>query len=144
MTAEDAATEGAAPEIEFEEGRFGRLAAIRLKPNEDLVEGIEAAAAQAGIACGVVRAAVGSLVDAALGYGSGEETGVTTVEGPGIEILTLAGELRPDETGHPRAFLQGTISDTDAKVYGGIFLPGGNPICITLELVLQEWIPEAT
>ena len=61
-----------------------------------------------------------------------------------IEILTLAGELRPDETGHPRAFLQGTISDTDAKVYGGIFLPGGNPICITLELVLQEWIPEAT
>ncbi len=133
----------AAFEAEFEDGRFGRLAAIRLKPNQDLVEGVEGAAAEAGIACGVVRAAVGSLVDAALGYGEGEGASVVTVEGPGIEILTLAGELRPDAEGRPRAFLQGTISDSDAKVYGGEFLRGANPICITLELVLQEWIPDS-
>lgn len=131
------------PEMELEPGRFGRLAAIRLKPNQDLVEGVEAAAAEAGITSGVVRAAVGSLVDAALGYGEGEGASVVTVEGPGIEILTLAGELRPDESGRPRAFLQGTVSDSDARVYGGTFLRGGNPICITLELILQEWIPEA-
>lgn len=135
---------GADIEADFEDGRFGRLAVVRLKPNQDLVEGIEAAAAEAGIACGVVRAAVGSLVDAALGYGEAENTSIITVEGPGIEILTLAGELRPDENGRARALLQGTISDADAKVYGGTFLRGANPICITLELVLQEWIPEAS
>lgn len=135
---------GADIEADFEDGRFGRLAVVRLKPNQDLVEGIEAAAAEAGIACGVVRAAVGSLVDAALGYGEAENTSIVTVEGPGIEILTLAGELRPDENGRAQALLQGTISDADAKVYGGTFLRGANPICITLELVLQEWIPEAS
>ena len=135
---------GADIEADFEDGRFGRLAVVRLKPNQDLVEGIEAAAAEAGIASGVVRAAVGSLVDAALGYGEAENTSIITVEGPGIEILTLAGELRPDENGRARALLQGTISDADAKVYGGTFLRGANPICITLELVLQEWIPEAS
>lgn len=135
---------GAEFEAEFEDGRFGRLAVVRLKPDQDLVEGIEAAAMEAGIAYGVVRAAVGSLVDAALGYGEAEDASIVTVEGPGIEILTLAGELRPDENGQARALLQGTISDADAKVYGGTFLRGANPICITLELVLQEWVPEAS
>ena len=135
---------GADFEAEFEDGRFGRLAVVRLKPDQDLVEGIEAAAMEAGIAYGVVRAAVGSLVDAALGSGEAEDASIVTVEGPGIEILTLAGELRPDENGQARALLQGTISDADAKVYGGTFLRGANPICITLELVLQEWVPEAS
>ena len=64
------------------------------------------------------------------------------MEGPGIEILTLGGEVRPDDTGRPRAHLTGTISDAGAQVYGGTFLRGQNTICITLELVLQEWIPE--
>ena len=41
----------------------------------------------------------------------------------------------------PRADLRGTISDSEARVYGGAFVVGANPICITLELVLQEWLP---
>jgi predicted DNA-binding protein with PD1-like motif len=129
-------------EVLFEPGRYGRIVVIRLKPNQDLVEGVELAAAEAGLSHAMVRSAVGSLVDGALGYGAGETAAVTTVEGPGVEILTLCGEIRPDEEGHPCALLQGTISDSDAKVYGGTFLRGANPICITLELVLQEWLPE--
>jgi predicted DNA-binding protein with PD1-like motif len=116
----------------IEEGRLGRVAVLRLKPNEDLVGGVEAAAAAQGFRHAVVRTAVGSLVDAALGYGEGRRTVVT---GPGIEILTLAGEIRDG-----RADLRGTISDSAARVYGGRFLKGANPICITLELVLQEWV----
>ncbi|SMF45477.1 Predicted DNA-binding protein with PD1-like DNA-binding motif [Tistlia consotensis] len=126
----------------FEAGRPGRLVAIRLKPNQDLVEGIELAAAEAGLGYATVRSAVGSLVDAALGYGADEHAGVTTVEGPGIEILTLSGELRADREGRPRAHLQGTVADGDAVLYGGRFVRGANPIGITLELVLQEWLPE--
>ncbi len=129
-------------ETVFETGRLGRIALIRLKPNQDLVEGVEAACAEAGLAYAMVRSAVGSLVDGVLGYGAGDSRGLVTVAGPGIEILTLGGEVRPDGDGRPRAHLAGTISDSDARVYGGTFLRGQNTICITLELVLQEWIPE--
>lgn len=125
-----------------EAGHYGRMLVIRLKPNEDLVEAVEAAARELRVGRAVVRSAVGSLVDAALGYGQGDSKSVTTIEGPGIEILTLSGEIRPDADGRPRASLRGTVSDSDAKVYGGLFLRGANPICITLELVLQEWIPD--
>lgn len=121
----------------FEEGRFGRIAVVRLRPNEDLVTAVEAACREHGLVHAVVRSAVGSLVDAVLEFGDK----VIEVPGPGIEILTLAGELRPDASGRPEANLRGTIADGQAKVYGGRFQRAANPICITLELVLQEWIP---
>jgi len=121
----------------FEEGRLGRIAVVRLRPNEDLVTAVEAACREHGLAHAVVRSAVGSLVDALLEAG---ET-ATPVPGPGIEILTLAGEVRPGADGSPHADLRGTIADGRARVYGGRFRRGENPICITLELVLQEWLP---
>lgn len=118
----------------IQQGRLGRVAVIRLKPNQDLIEGVEAAAAAEGLRDAVVRTAVGSLVDAALTYGEGRRLDVA---GPGVEILTLSGGLA-----NGVADLRGTISDSSARVYGGRFLRGGNPICITLELVLQEWVAE--
>lgn len=123
----------------FEAGRLGRIAVLRLRPNEDLVTAVETACREHGLAHAVVRSAVGSLVDAVL------EAGDRSLEiaGPGIEILTLAGEVRPDAAGHPRADLRGTIADGKARVYGGRFRRGANPICITLELVLQEWLPDS-
>ncbi|GAB4225221.1 MAG: DNA-binding protein [Kiloniellaceae bacterium] len=121
----------------FEEGRLGRLAVVRIRPNEDLVTAVETACREHGLTHAVVRSAVGSLVDAVLE--AGEK--VIQVPGPGIEILTLAGEVRPDASGAPQAELRGTIADGKAQVYGGRFRRGANPICITLELVLQEWLP---
>ncbi|MCR9255913.1 MAG: DNA-binding protein [Alphaproteobacteria bacterium] len=102
---------------------------VRLKPNEDLVTGVEAACREAGVARALVRSGVGSLVDAALSYGEGKRVDVT---GPGIEILTLIGEIRDGE-----AHLTGTIADQEANIFGGRFVPDANPICITLELVLE-------
>ncbi|MGF1628730.1 MAG: PPC domain-containing DNA-binding protein [Kiloniellaceae bacterium] len=121
----------------FEEGRLGRIAVVRLRPNEDLVTAVEAACRDHGLRHAIVRSAVGSLVDAVL------EAGDLTQEvaGPGIEILTLAGEVRSDAADLPQADLRGTIADGKARVFGGRFRRGGNPICITLELVLQEWLP---
>ncbi|WP_246116708.1 PPC domain-containing DNA-binding protein [Denitrobaculum tricleocarpae] len=131
----------------IERGSFGRSAVIRLRPNEDLIEGVEQACLESGISHAVVRSAVGSLVDAVLAYGVGPKASQgdenTIVEkGPGVEILTLTGELAPGEDGRPKADLRGTISTPDARVLGGRFLPGRNSICITLELVIQEWLPE--
>ncbi|GAB5467254.1 MAG: DNA-binding protein [Rhodospirillales bacterium] len=123
--------------ISVEEGQLGRIAVVRIKPNEDLCRAVAAAADAEGFTRAYVRGAVGSLVDAALGYGDGHRRDVA---GPGVEILTLGGEVRPDADGRPEAFLTGTVSDSEAHVYGGRFLPDANPICITLELVLQEWL----
>ncbi len=121
----------------FEEGKLGRIAVVRLRPNEDLVTAVETACREHGLRHAVVRSAVGSLVDAVLEAGER----VIQVPGPGIEVLTLAGEVRPAADGTPRAELRGTIADGKAQVYGGRFRRGANPICITLELVLQEWLP---
>jgi uncharacterized protein len=121
----------------IEAGRLGRIAVIRLRPNEDLVGAVEAVCREHGLDHAIVRSGVGSLVDAVL------ESGETALKipGPGIEILTLAGEVRPDSEGNLRADLRGTVADGNAKVFGGRFRRGENPICITLELVLQEWVP---
>lgn len=129
--------------VSIDKGAFGRSAVIRLRPNEDLVEGVEQACAENGIDRAVVRSAVGSLVDAVLSFGSGDAETTVSAEGPGVEILTLTGEIAPGEDGRPEANLRGTISTPDARVLGGRFLPGRNSICITLELVLQEWLPES-
>ena len=129
--------------VSIEEGAFGRYAVIRLRPNEDLVEGIEQACAENGIERAVVRSAVGSLIDAVMTFGSGATEQTVSAEGPGVEILTLSGEIAPGADGRPQADLRGTISTPDARVLGGRFLPGHNSICITLELVLQEWLPES-
>lgn len=129
-------------EVSIERGAFGRSAVIRLRPNEDLVEGLEQACAENGIHHAVVRSAVGSLVDAVLAFGTGNSDQTVSAEGPGVEILTLSGEISPGDEGRPKANLRGTISTPDARVLGGRFLPGRNSICITLELVLQEWLPE--
>lgn len=126
-----------------ERGAYGRMLLARVRPNVDLVTGVERLCATHGIRHAVVRSAVGSLVDAALGYGEGDSMTLITVEGPGIEILSLGGEVRPGEDGKPVATMRGTISDSDASIYGGEFVRGGNPICITLEIALQEWIPDS-
>ncbi|NIA70862.1 DNA-binding protein [Pelagibius litoralis] len=121
----------------FEEGRLERIAVVRIRPNEDLVTAVEAACREHGLQHAIVRSAVGSLVDAVLEAGDR----VIEVAGPGIEILTLNGELRSGADGEVVADLRGTIADGKAQVYGGRFRRGENPICITLELVLQEWVP---
>ncbi len=124
-----------------ESGQLGRMALIRLRPNLDLVQAVEQASTELGFSHAVVRSAVGSLVDATLSYGSGNGHREVTVQGPGVEILTLVGELRPGPDGQPQAQLQGTVADPQMRVLGGRFVRGKNSICITLELVLQEWLP---
>lgn len=128
------------PDMTFETGSLGRIAVVRIRPNEDLVTAVEAACREHRLAQAIVRTAVGSLVDCVL------EAGERTVEivGPGIEILTLTGEVRSERGGNPEADLRGAIADGQARVYGGRFKRNANPVCITVELVLQEWVPAET
>ncbi len=122
----------------LEPGRLGRLCTVRLRPNQDLAEGIEALCREMDLSHAVVRAAVGSLNDAVFEAGGRE----LKVAGPGLEIILLSGEITSDTKGAPRANLFGAVCDAEGQVTGGRFLPGRNIICITLELLLQEWLPD--
>jgi uncharacterized protein len=87
-----------------------------------------------------VRGALGSLVDACLGTEGGGET---TIAGPAVEIVSLAGEVRTHRDGSIRAALAGVVADQEGKVFGGPFVPGRNPICMTFEVTIEEWLPAA-
>jgi predicted DNA-binding protein with PD1-like motif len=124
-----------------EKGTMGRVAYARIAPNEDLVHAVEKLCLAEGFRNAFVRGALGSLVDASLETAAG---GVQQIRGPAVEIVSIAGEVRAQDDGSLCARLSGVVADTDGKVYGGPFVPGGNPICMTFEITLEEWLPDAT
>jgi uncharacterized protein len=124
--------------IAVEQGSMGRVAYARIAPNEDLVQGVEKVCLAEGFRNAFVRGALGSLVDSCLGTIDGK---YLQIKGPAVEIVSLAGEVRSDEDGSLRAALTGVVADPEGNVYGGPFVPGLNPICITFEVTLEEWLP---
>jgi len=123
-----------------ETGSMGRVAYARIAPNEDLVLGVEKLCLAEGFRNAFVRGALGSLVDASMNTPDGR---YLHVKGPAVEIVSLAGEVRAAPDGSLRAALTGVVADTEGNVYGGPFVPGSNPICMTFEVTLEEWLPDA-
>jgi predicted DNA-binding protein with PD1-like motif len=128
-------------EIRFvEAGRMGRVAYARVAPNEDLVLSIEKLCVAEGFRHAFVRGALGSLVDACFLAPDG---GTRQVRGPAVEIVSLAGEVRTQGDGSLRAAITGIVADTEGHVHGGPFVAGANPVCVTFEVTLEEWLPSA-
>jgi predicted DNA-binding protein with PD1-like motif len=121
-----------------ESGTMGRVAYARIAPNEDLVLGVEKLCLAQGFRNAFVRGALGSLVDACMGTRDG---GCRQIKGPAVEIVSLAGEVRTSPDGSLRAALSGVVADPEGNVHGGPFVPGSNPICMTFEVTLEEWLP---
>ncbi|WP_245191712.1 PCC domain-containing protein [Achromobacter insuavis] len=69
----------------------------------------------------VCAGALGSLVDACL-YARGGE--VRQVEGPAVEIVSLAGEVRAQVDGSVVASLSGVVADPAGRVHGGCLCRG--------------------
>ncbi len=123
-----------------EAGTMGRVAYARISPNEDLVLGIEKLCLEVGFRNAFVRGALGSLVDASLRARNGVNLHVI---GPAVEVVSIAGEVRSRPDGTLAAELSGIVADPDGRVYGGAFVAGGNPVCVTFEVTLEEWLPHA-
>jgi uncharacterized protein len=115
----------------IESGAMGRVAYARIAPNEDLVQGVEKFCLVHGFRNAFVRGALGSLVDACLARPDGRPF---SVSGPAVAM--------PD--GSVRASLTGVVADPQGHVYGGPFIAGANPICMTFEVTLEEWLPTDT
>jgi len=124
-------------ESHVQSGQLGRLVVARLKPNEDIIDSAEALCASHGINCAVVRGGLGSLIDGALHYLGRQGMQDLNVPGPGIEILSLSGEVI---AGQSR--LQAVLADADGNIFAGRLQRGRNLSFITVELTLQEWLPD--
>lgn len=124
-----------------EAGRMGRVAYGRIAPNEDLVLSVEKLCMAQGFRNAFVRGALGSLVDACLARADGS---CVVVRGPAIEVVSLAGEVRSQPDGTLLASLTGVVADTAGQVHGGPFVAGANPICVTFEVTLEEWLPDTS
>ena len=123
-----------------ESGQMGRVAYGRIAPNEDLVQSVEKLCLAQGFRNAFVRGALGSLTDACIAKSDGS---CLLIRGPAVEIVSLAGEVRSHRDGSLQAALTGVVVDTDGHAYGGPFVAGANPVCVTIEVTLEEWLPAA-
>lgn len=108
-----------------------RMAAVRVKPNEDLCAALERVCLDEGFREAIVRGGVGSLIGARFADGSGREDMAS-------EVLVTAGRVAPDETGRPVASLDVGFSGFSGLATRGRLLRGRNPVCMTFELLLDE------
>jgi len=127
----------AGPQIET--GRTGRIVYARVRPNEDLVLAVEKICLREGLGNAFLRGSLGSLTDACLVLPDGT---TTLLKGPAIEVVSMSGEVRADASGSPEADLCGMVCTPDGVMTGGRFLRGQNPVCVTFEIALEEWVPD--
>jgi len=115
----------------------GRTISARIGPNEDLTRGVERVCAESGIEHAVVRMGIGSLIDGCMRVRDSD----IEVPGPVVEIITMAGEVRPGPDGAPHADLSGRIGGPDGSAWDGTFVVDRNTVLVTAEIVLQERLP---
>jgi predicted DNA-binding protein with PD1-like motif len=107
-----------------------RCVLARIKPNVDLIEGIEEVCRRHRIRNALIRSGVGSIVGAEF------DDGRIISEHP-TEILVLGGQIKPDHNGQPRADLSIALIDTNGDLHEGKPVRERNPVLICFELVLE-------
>ena len=117
----------------------------RICPGTDLVPGILAMCAQAGICYGYVASLIGSLAgvrfiyvrrDPAAALGASYVDPVERV-GP-FELLGAQGTLGTNGDGSAVLHLHALFCDQDNHVFGGHVLDSGNPVLATVEVAVRE------
>jgi predicted DNA-binding protein with PD1-like motif len=107
-----------------------RAIVLRVRPNEDMVAALEAACRRHGFAGAVLRGGVGSLVAPRFAEGH-------AVEDIATELLVAGGGVSPGTGGAVSV----ALADMRGEVHAGTVPRGGNAVCITCELLLEEAPP---
>jgi predicted DNA-binding protein with PD1-like motif len=124
---------------------FKRIIAVRLLPGTDITYGLKKVCEDNGILHGYLLMAIGTVNKATVQIfrprpetklGAGY-TKPESIPGP-IEILALSGIIFETEDGEVALHLHGTFCDKDGKLLGGHIVPGGNPVCATLDACLAQ------
>jgi uncharacterized protein len=127
-----AAEQPKAPALEH--APMGDAWVIRLKPHEDLVDGLVAVCHAQHIHRASIVGGLGSLMHGCVSQGALDKV---HIDGPGVEILAITGWI---DAMQPKAStLHVTLGDRHGQVTMGRAVKGHNPVCITAEIILQEW-----
>lgn len=121
----------------IEQGHTGRVFYLRIHPNEDLVQNLEKTVIEFNVSRALVRSTVGSLAHCCLETAAGHKVDIL---GPAVEILDLNGEITVDNAARPLVQVNGMVMDINGLYHAGRFVAGRNPVCMTLEVVLEEWV----
>jgi predicted DNA-binding protein with PD1-like motif len=100
---------------------------VRLRPGQDLRQGLEEAARAASVASAFVICGIGSLTDPRLRFAGAREE--TVLPGP-FEMLSLSGTLTPGG-----CHLHMVVAGPDGRAWGG-HVSRGNTIRTTAEVLL--------
>jgi predicted DNA-binding protein with PD1-like motif len=133
--------------VKWAKGKLRKIVSARILPGTDLISGIEKVCSENGIESGTFSV-IGSIEKATFvlpvikegtkkGVGYGEPQ---TVSGP-LEILSGKGFISKDKESESGLFVHfhSIFSDAEGRIYGGHFLPGGNPVLLTLDVVIMEF-----
>jgi uncharacterized protein len=124
----------AQPTPPLEHAPMGDAWVIRLKPDEDLVDGLVAVCHAQHIQRASIVGGLGSLMHGCLAQG---QLAKVHIDGPGVEILAITGWI---DAMQPKAStLHLTLGDRHGNVTMGLAVKGCNPVCVTAEIILQEW-----
>ena len=124
---------------------FGRIVPVRLLPGTDVMEGLKQVCEDNAVRYGYLLMGIGTVNQATiqifrpkpesrLGAGYTEPE---TIPGP-IEILGLSGIIFENDKGETALHLHASFCDKDGTILGGHVVPGGNPICATLDACIAE------
>ncbi|NHQ75315.1 DNA-binding protein [Roseovarius gahaiensis] len=108
----------------------GTFVALRLRPNVDLVKGIEDACRAKGIRSARILSGIGSTAGVDL-------NGQPTVMKLPTEHVITGGSIEPDSHGNPRLEVTTELVDVDGIVHRGTPTRGENPVLICFELFLE-------
>lgn len=104
--------------------------ALRLRPNQDLPQALEAFCRERRIAEARVYGGVGSIIGAR--YRDGRQ-----IDAFATEMAIRSGRIAPAESGELEADLEVALVDYSGAVSEGTLVRGDNPVLMTLEVVLQ-------
>ena len=108
-----------------------RTVVARIRPNEDVSDGIEAICREHGFAAAMVRGSLGSVIDPLFTDGR-------KIRSDSTELLVLDGMVWSDAAGALHSQLDVALVDADGRIHEGRLAPGRNPVCITFEAALEE------
>ena len=109
-----------------------RLVVARLRPNEDITEGLEALCRRHGLRAAAVRGSLGGLSRPVF------EPERAVVDEIATEVLIQGGGVTPDAAGNPRAHVDAVVTGMAGTTHEGRLVRGRNLVSVTLELFLEE------
>lgn len=101
---------------------------VRLRPNIDVIGGIEDACHSAGVTNARILPSVGSVNAPVLAAQDGMETPLASL---GMEVQAFEGTVRDG-----KASVSATLCNEDGAIFSGRLVKGLVPICVTAELVI--------